>query len=80
VGGILQRLWLQPARPPLPFEILADGAGALQHLEVLGDGRRADGKGLRQFTVRSLAAGQACQACQDGTPATSNMVGLHGRR
>src|SRR5580693_3784321 len=46
VGGVLQRRGLEPAWPPLRLATTRDQAGALQHLEVLGDGGKAHGKGL----------------------------------
>src|SRR5215469_10669390 len=35
VVDVLERAWLDPARPPLRFAAACDQAGALQHLEVL---------------------------------------------
>src|SRR5438045_9684779 len=41
VGGILERVRGEPAGPPLRLATARDEPGALQHLEVLGDRRKA---------------------------------------
>ena len=47
VGHVLERRGLQPARPPLGLAALGDQPGALEHLEVLGDGRQAHARTAR---------------------------------
>src|SRR5215472_9310026 len=46
---------LDPARPPLRLAAARDQTGALQHLEVLRDGRKAHGEWLRELRDRGLA-------------------------
>jgi hypothetical protein len=43
VGGVLERDRLKPARARLRLASASDEAGALEHLEVLGDGGGAVG-------------------------------------
>ncbi len=61
VGDLLERTRLEPAGPPLRLATACDKAGALQHLEVLGDGGKAHLEGRGQFRDRGLARGQASQ-------------------
>ncbi len=46
---------LDPARPPLRLAAARDEARALQHLEMLGDGREAHVEGFRQLGHRGFA-------------------------
>src|SRR6266853_2253258 len=59
VGDVLERIRLEPARPPLRLAAALDQAGALEDLEVLGDGRKADVEGLGQFQDRGFTRGEA---------------------
>src|SRR5438128_3403304 len=59
VGGVLERPRLEPAGPPLGLAAARDQAGSLQHLEMLGHGRKAHLEGLGQLRDRSLARGEA---------------------
>src|SRR5262245_38492062 len=45
---------LDPAGPPLRLATARDEAGALEDLQMLGDGGRADVEGLREFRYRRL--------------------------
>jgi hypothetical protein len=56
---------LQPARPPLRLASLRDQAGMLQHLQVLGNRRQAQLKGLGQLGYRRLTL---AQPRQNGAP------------
>src|SRR5882724_1106952 len=49
------------ARPPLRFAAAADEPGMLEHLEVLGHGRKAHIERLRQFADRRFAERQSRQ-------------------
>src|SRR5260370_6096009 len=60
-GDVLEWTGLEPARPPLRFASARDEAGALQHLEVLGDGGHAHLEGLGQLRDRSLTRGEPSQ-------------------
>src|SRR5262245_27295616 len=59
VGDILERRRLDAAGPPLCLATLRDQASALQHLEVLGHGGRADRKRLGELFDGGLALGEA---------------------
>src|ERR1700704_4837841 len=65
VGDVLERIRLEPARPPLRLASALDPARALEHLQVLGDGGQADLEGLGQFHDRGFPRGEARE---DGTP------------
>src|SRR5262245_18194757 len=54
-----QRAGRQAAWPPLRRPRTCDEAGALEHLQMLGNGRPADLEGLGQLVDAHLAAGQA---------------------
>src|SRR5688572_25791518 len=56
--GVLQRRGLEPAWPPLRLAAALNEPGALEHLEVAGDGGEADLKGRRQLVHRRLPARQ----------------------
>src|SRR5437667_3013290 len=58
VGDVLERIGLQPAGPPLCLAAALDQARALEDLEVLGHGRKADLEGLGQFQNRGFTRGQ----------------------
>src|SRR2546427_4754320 len=59
VGDVLERIGLQPARPPLRLAAALDQARALQHLEMFRNGGKADLEGLGQFQDRGFARGEA---------------------
>src|SRR6478735_43723 len=61
VVDALQRIQLDPARPPLRLAAAGDQARVLQHLEMPGDRRSADVEWLRQFRDRGLAKRQPRQ-------------------
>src|SRR6266851_8031372 len=61
VGGVPERTRLEPARTPLRLAAARDQAGALQHLEMLGDRRKAHLEGFSQFSYRGLACGEASE-------------------
>src|SRR5688572_10687811 len=61
VGDRLERFWLQAARTPLRLAAASDEAGALEHLEVLGDRRKAHLEGRSPLCDRRLAAGEPGQ-------------------
>jgi len=59
VGRDVEAVGLEPARPELPVAAARDEAGALEHLQVLGDRRQAHVERLGQvvhgrFPVREL--------------------------
>src|SRR5579864_3267673 len=58
VGYVFERLGLDPARAPLRLAPARDESGALQDLEVLGDGGQGHGEGLGQLGDRALPLGQ----------------------
>src|SRR5580704_1159291 len=58
-GGLRERLGLKPARAALRVAAVRNEAGALEHLEVLGDGRLGHPEGLGQFQDRSFARSKA---------------------
>src|SRR5262245_43952581 len=66
VGGVLERTGFELARSPLRLAPARDQTGALQHLEVLGNGGKAHGKGLGQLYDRGRALGEARQDCAPG--------------
>src|SRR5438093_4606100 len=59
VGGFLETLRLEPARPPLRVATARDEAGTLQHFEVLGDGWKRYVERLCQLRDRGLALREA---------------------
>src|SRR5882724_1304902 len=59
VGDVFQRIGLQPARTPLRLAAALDEPGALEHLQVLGDGGQAHVEGLGDLHHRGLARGEA---------------------
>src|SRR5882672_12310686 len=59
VGDALERIGLEPARPPLRLAPALDQARVLEHLEVLGDGGKAHVKRLGQFHDRGFPRGEA---------------------
>src|SRR5207302_4253877 len=65
VGGVLERTRLEPAGTPLRLATARDQAGALQHLEVLGDGGKAHLEWLAQLRDRGHTGGEASE---DRTP------------
>src|SRR5690606_28527692 len=61
VSDFLKRLGSKPTWPPLRLPSSLDKAGALQHFEVLGDGRQSHVKWLGKFRDRGLARGEPIQ-------------------
>src|SRR5688572_1188200 len=61
VVRVPERAWLEAARAPLCGAPARDETGALQHLEMLGDGGEADVEGLRQLRHRRLPQRQPRQ-------------------
>src|SRR5687768_18252739 len=61
IVNAFQSLGFDAARAPLRLASARDQAGALQHLEVLGDRRAADVEGLGQLVHRGLAERQPRQ-------------------
>ena len=55
VGGLGERLGLEPARPPLRVAAARNQPGALEHLEVLGDRGLAHRERLGELRHRGLA-------------------------
>lgn len=58
-GDVLQRRGRQRARPRLGVTATLNEPGALEHAQVLRDGRTAHFKGLRQLFHGGGAAGQS---------------------
>src|SRR5262245_54821262 len=65
VGGMAHRGGVEPARAPLRLAPARDQAGALEHLEVLGDAGKAHVEGFGEFGHRGLAKRKPRQ---DGAP------------
>src|SRR5471030_393303 len=61
VRDLLERLRREPAGTPLRLAAAGDEARALQHLEVLGDGRLAHVERPGQLSDVGLARREACQ-------------------
>src|SRR5258706_14420335 len=57
--GLRERFRLELARPPLRVAAGGNESGALQHLEVFGDGRLAHRKRFGQFRYRGGAGSEA---------------------
>jgi DNA-3-methyladenine glycosylase II len=57
VGDRAQRLWLQPAGPPLRLAALLDETGPLKHLEVLRDSGQAHVEGRSELCDRCFTEG-----------------------
>src|SRR3954454_13501496 len=55
VVHLLEGAGLDPARPPLRLAAARDKTGALQHLEMLGDGGKAHGERLGELRHRRFA-------------------------
>src|SRR3989442_803250 len=82
VGDVLERIGLQPARPPLRFAPALDQARAFEDLEVLGHGRKADLEGLGQFQDRGFTRGEAREnrpprGIGEGGKGGAEMIGRH---
>src|SRR4051794_15062752 len=58
---LVERVGLQPARPPLSVPAAGDQPGPLEHLEVARDRGLADGKRLGQLVHGRLALGEVGQ-------------------
>src|SRR5213596_235865 len=78
LGSLPQPLGLEAARPPLCVAAARNQAGALQHLQVLGDRRLAHRERLGQLRHRRLTRRQAGEdrppggigeGCEDGVEA-----------
>ena len=65
VRRVAERRGVDPAAAPLRFAVARDQTGALQHLQVLGDGRQGHLEGMGELADRGLAEGEAGQ---DGPP------------
>ena len=61
IGGLVQRRRIELAGPPLRLAAARDQAGALQHLEVLGDRGRGHLEWRGELGDRSLARGESRQ-------------------
>src|SRR5262249_44914614 len=59
VAGILERARPKPAGPPLRLATAGDQTGALEHLEMLRNGRKAHRERVGQLRDRCLARGEA---------------------
>ena len=59
LGDLLERRRLEPARAPLRLAASGDQAGALEHPEVLRDGRAAHRERRRKLLDRGRALGEA---------------------
>src|SRR5258706_2408601 len=57
--GLRERFRLELARPPLRVAASGNESGALQHLEMFGDGRLAHRKRFGQFRYRGGAGSEA---------------------
>src|SRR5258706_13181373 len=57
--GLRERFRLELARPPLRVAASGNESGALQHLEMFGDGRLAHRKRFGQFESRGGAGSEA---------------------
>src|SRR5919112_249297 len=66
VGGLLQRPRLEPARPRLRHATARDQTGPLEHLQVLGDARKAHLKRLGQLLDGGLTGGEPNQDLPPG--------------
>src|SRR5439155_11949967 len=82
LGDVLERIRLQPAGPPLCLAAALDQARALEDLEVLGHGRKADLEGLGQFQDRSFARGEAREdraprGIREGGEGAAEAIGRH---
>src|SRR5215204_325766 len=83
VGGRLEGVALQPRRSQLRAAPPCDQAGALEHLQMLGDRLHGDGERLRQLVHGRLALREPRQ---DGAPRRigqgrergAQLVGRHG--
>src|SRR5438128_464933 len=78
-----QRPRLDPAGPPLRFAPPRDQPGALQHLEMLGDGGAAHLEGLGEFADRRLTQGEsredrATRGIGEGCKRGAEAVRRHG--
>src|SRR5205807_10194890 len=58
---LVERVGLQPARPPLSLPAADDHSRTLEHLEVARDRRQAHRERLRQLLHGRLALGEAGQ-------------------
>jgi hypothetical protein len=85
IGGLTKWGGLQLAGPPLCLPHLAYQSGTLQHLEVLGNGRRTHRKRFGQLSHRCFAKCQSCQdcsargVCQGRKSGTEGIGGTHGQ-
>ena len=79
IVDVLERPRLDAARPPLRLAAARDQAGALQHLEMLGDRRQAHGEGLGQFRHRGLAQRQPRQDGAAGGIGEGGEGGVEGQ-
>src|SRR5450759_5428368 len=61
IGDLVQRFRLQSAGPPLRLAAARDQAGALQHLEVFGNGGSGHFEWRGELRDRCLARGETCK-------------------
>src|SRR6266508_924462 len=83
VVNVLQRVGLDPAGPPLRLAAACDEAGALQHLEMLGDGGKAHLKrlcelGHRGFAQREPRQDGAARRIGEGRESGAEAIRRHG--
>src|SRR3990170_8559442 len=81
--GVLERARAEPAGAPLRLATARDQAGALQHLEVLGDRGQAHLEGLGQLRDGRLTRGQASEnrapgGIGEGGKGCAQLIGRHG--
>src|SRR5215210_2116190 len=82
LDGVVERVGLQPARPPLSLPAADDQARSLEHLEVARDRGQAHRKRLRQLAHRRLALGEAGQdraarRIGESGEGEAELIGLH---
>src|SRR5262245_50885992 len=83
VGDLLEPVCLEPAGPALRIASTHDQAGALEHAEMLGDGRQAHVERLGELGDRSRTRGQAGQnrtpgGIGEGSESGVEMISAHG--
>src|SRR5215208_3661068 len=66
VGSLLQRPYLEPARPRLRHATARDQTCSLEHLQVLGDARKAHLEGLGQLLDGRLTGSETDQDLTPG--------------
>src|SRR3954452_5341527 len=84
VGGIFQRTGFEPAGPPLRLAPPLNKTRVLEHLEMLGDRRKAHGERFGQLDDGSLARNEASQdraprRISEGREGGVEAIGRHRR-